>query len=921
MRSIYIKKRVFGNHQLLPVCLKLPQKHYERPPRLKRLGILLLLFLTFLIPFLLGDDPAPALFEPISNRNSSFFPPPGEEPIDLIQTKDGGFAFTLFAKQVILVKTDEFGSVLWNQKLTVELEYLRELIDDPILIQTIDGGFAFAYCHKENIMIKKMDFNGKLEWNQSYCFRTPPRHWNDFRLDTIIQTSDSGFVLLVNDMASGLPSENPKQIIVKTDEFGLIQWQKIFENTKSSDYPNLVAILQTVDIGLILVGLDNHISRTPGHTTAPNSTDIWLMKLDEFSNSVWNKSFQLVQDKGIYNIHIIQTSDSDFIITAGVDEYKMEYYHLDRSVNSWLIKCTYSGDLEWTIPLSLAAITAPIQTSDKDFVVAGRINSGWETTDYDNYDTRLVKVDYQGNLLWKKTFETRERNEKVVSLVQTYDQGFALTEFSPVSLTKLNATGEIQWRQRYDVAPKDMEWANTLVETSDKGFALAGTTSSYGTGPTDMWLIKTNKYGLEEYNHTFGGGGDEVANALVQTKEGDFVLVGSTTSFGSGQSDIWLVKTDPSGSIKWHRTYGTKGIEQGYYLEEPIDGGFAIMGISYANDTTPGEILLVKTDNLGVMTWNKTYEIPENLTFINPGTREFYGHNDHSCDVFYGKSTLTRIFSFTEANDGGYAICLFNYLFKTDKKGVIQWNRTLNVEYDPVLVKERREKFLSHNRICFTETADNGFIVGTTTETARGGWGYINCNYEGGLIKIDAEGTIQWTKKWEDRNTIEAVYPVDDGIISCIWSCSKDHLNISKLGLNGIWEWNKTVLAAWDNWDFFTWWDNPLDSILTSTGEYVLTGITGSCYPFYDAWLAFRDDTGTLLWEYTYGTTGGSWVFNTSFTQFLTSTCDGSTSSVITDSDQDLYTDQITRGFELIPLFVGGIIIKWHTKRKKVKIQ
>ncbi|MFX0052560.1 MAG: hypothetical protein ACFE8U_14850, partial [Candidatus Hermodarchaeota archaeon] len=872
----------------------------------------------------------PGLFKSSSFTKSVFFPPLEEEPSDLIHTNDGGFAFILSSystniypinRRIILVKTNEFGVVQWSHQLKVDY-----LFHNPTLIPTIDGGFAFAYSHYENVVLAKMDFNGKMEWNQSYCFRVPPRNWNDIKLITTTQTVDGGFVLLVRDYAQSLPSSNYKQLIIKTDNSGTIQWQKIFESKNDGDYPDITDVINTFDKGYILIGLDTH------------TTDIWLMKIDEYSNSVWNKSFQLVQDQWIQEYHIIQTSDRGFAITAELNEY---LEGTDEPVQSWLIKTNSSGDLEWKKLLQLATITAPIQTSENNFVIAGTVNTGQENTPYDKYDIGLVNVDHLGNLLWKRTFGDMEKNDVVYCLVQTFDEEFAIAVHSngTASLIKLSAEGEVQWSQRYDAEITDIDWTNALTETSDKGFALAGITTSYGTGPTDMWLVKTDKYGFEEYNQTFGGDGDEVANAIIQTKNGDFVLVGSTTSYGNGQSDIWLLKTDREGLLKWNRTYGTEGKEMGYYVEETIDGGLAVMGISYSNDTGSGEVLLIKTDDSGGMLWNKTYAIP----IIDPGIHEWSSVCDQTSYYLYGKSTITRIISFIETNDGGFAIFFPNHLLKTDRKGVVKWNTTIitgidfteqkywNITVESIIMEQTRA--LSHNRVCFKETSDNGFIIGITKQNP--GWygGMICLAYDGELVKIDAEGVIQWTKKWDHTypecyNTIEAVYTEDDGIISWIWFVEGDYLNISKIGLDGTWYWNKTVSGDWygkeyHTWDLFVRWSNPraFDSILTSTGEYVITGI-GWMNGHYscsspDAWLAKRDTTGVVLWKRTYGTTGGSIVINTSFTYSPTSTSDQNTFSTIANSEQESYNDQNREMYEPIPLLAGVIIPKWCSKRKK----
>jgi len=108
----------------------------------------------------------------------------------------------------------------------------------------------------------------------------------------------------------------------------------------------------------------------------------------------------------------------------------------------------------------------------------------------------------------------------------------------------VGASSEL-WSQTYGGEYGDI--AYSLVETSDGGYALAGVTSSFGAGLSDFWLVKTDSSGNMEWNQTYGGTEYEVAYSLVATSDGGYALAGSTRSFGAGGYDFWLVKTDANG--------------------------------------------------------------------------------------------------------------------------------------------------------------------------------------------------------------------------------------------------------------------------------------------------------------------------------------------------------------------------------------
>jgi hypothetical protein len=121
--------------------------------------------------------------------------------------------------------------------------------------------------------------------------------------------------------------------------------------------------------------------------------------------------------------------------------------------------------------------------------------------------------------------------------------------FVLVSLLFIGSVGASSemWSQTYGGA--DQEVAHSLVETSDGGYALAGSTGWYFPGIHDFWLVKTDANGNMEWNQTYGESEEEVAYSLVEASDGGFAIAGYTGSFGAGEADFWLIKTDEYGII------------------------------------------------------------------------------------------------------------------------------------------------------------------------------------------------------------------------------------------------------------------------------------------------------------------------------------------------------------------------------------
>ena len=197
----------------------------------------------------------------------------------------------------------------------------------------------------------------------------------------------------------------------------------------------------------------------------------------------------------------------------------------------------------------------------------------------------------QPDTLWTKTFGG-SNGDWGFSVQQTSDGGYIILG-GTVSygageidawLIKTDTSGDTLWTKTFGGGGSD--WGFSVQQTSDGGYIIGGSTSSYGAGSDDAWLIKTDTSGHTLWTETFGGSNSDYGGSVQETYDGGYIITGSTTSYGAGEHDVWLIKTNSSGDTLWTRTFGGSSIDFGYSVQQTSDGGYIITGEtdSYGGD-------------------------------------------------------------------------------------------------------------------------------------------------------------------------------------------------------------------------------------------------------------------------------------------------------------------------------------------------
>jgi len=364
-----------------------------------------------------------------------------------------------------------------------------------------------------------------------------------------------------------------------------INAQNVFQKIIYGAYDEYATcVKQTIDGGYIIAGAtDSH--------SFPNDHNMYLVKTDSNGDTLWTKIYgRSNYGDALYSIQ--QTSDGGFIMTGGTEA------NACGQSDVYLIKTNNNGDTLWTKTFGgnkfdLGA--SVLQTTDGGFIIGGTTMSTFNLAS----EIFIQKTNGNGNLLWSKRFGITSGNNNSASISstercfqQTADGGFVIagqafnssSGSGNVLLLKTDWNGNLLWAKTFGGTGND--GATSVQQTADGGFAITGETLSFGAGNEDVYLIKTDSNGNALWSKTFGGTNSDYGNSIQNTSDSGFIICGTTRSFSNGCPSLsYLIRTNSNGDTLLTRTYGQtcSGDYGGRFVNETTDGGFIITG--YANGT------------------------------------------------------------------------------------------------------------------------------------------------------------------------------------------------------------------------------------------------------------------------------------------------------------------------------------------------
>jgi hypothetical protein len=275
---------------------------------------------------------------------------------------------------------------------------------------------------------------------------------------------------------------------------------------------------------------------------------------------------------------------------------------------AWLVKTDSNGDTIWTRGFGGSGFDegrSVQQTADSGYIIAG-----WTESLDTLGDAWFVKSDARGDTLWTRTYGGPLEDD-VGAVALTTDGGYVAVGGTmsfgagahDVWLIKTDPRGDTSWTRTFG-ATND-EFGESVQQTSDGGFVIAGVTRSYGAGGDDVYLIKTDTAGDTLWTRTFGGPLDDWGLCARQTRDGGYIVGGWTTSYPDSSVYIWLIKTNANGDTLWTRKIGdVSGWAEGGPVEQLDDGGYVITGLVASGFY---DAYLVRTDSNGDTIWTRSF--------------------------------------------------------------------------------------------------------------------------------------------------------------------------------------------------------------------------------------------------------------------------------------------------------------------------
>jgi uncharacterized delta-60 repeat protein len=758
----------------------------------------------------------------------------------VVQTTDGGFIATGYTdsgpggRDVWVLRTDANGDTLWTRTYGGPYrDYGWSIIQLP------DGGFIIAgdrewpgHC---DVYLIRTDAYGDSLWTKTFGGNF------DDAAHSIKQVSDGGFIIAGR---YSYRTYNSDVCLIRIDCDGDILWQRTYGG-EDWDYAN--SVIQIHDGGYVVVGATFSFA-------SGDAADVYVVRTDSQGDSLWTTTFGEEPPDGAYDV--VETQDGGYLVigntgsygSGGRDVYVIRFEGLPSlslaSAQTWVPK---KGTLDFRVSYDnltqdpyvvdvVFEVYKPDETEPtKTFASTMTLDPGFIVKHYAL--TIPAQAPIGPDYLLKAMMYYPSGSENVIS---RGDFRFEVTPaMAGVPLEKDRVVGDqtersegepdTLWTGVYGGCSFDEGWS--VAQASDGGYLMAGWTQSYGAGEKDFYLVKTDPSGDTLLTETYGGTGEDWGWSVAQISSGGYIVAGLTDSYGAGLFDVYLIKTDSAGSPIWAKTYGGTEDDYARTVIETNDGGYILVGFTKTFSAGDRNLYLIRTNADGDTLWTRSYggsgddwgfsvvETPDE-GFVAVGWTQSYGAGD---------------------NDA--------WLVRVDADGGELWSETYG--------GANSEKGLS-----VVATLDGGYLVGGYTESYGAGGRDVY------LVKVDSEGQPVWNRTYglQYDDVCRSLARTSDGgyIVAGYtesYGAGGADVYLIKINAAGDAQWNQTWGGSGD--------DRGRSVVETDDGGFLIGGYTesyGACESdFYLVRLAGMVLTPVLVQAQSWVPRGGTLDFRSSY--------------------------------------------------------
>ncbi|WP_324736268.1 hypothetical protein VFC49_03990 [Thermococcus sp. SY098] len=604
---------------------------------------------------------------------------------------------------------DPEGNVRWQRTFTGKSS--DKLVDVAL---TEDGsivsvGTTNTETEWDSVWIVKLRPNGALEWQRMYeLYQGQYQGTSTGRAIAIMKNGDILIGGGTRDFA----------LVMKLTQNGSIVWKKLY----GAGIINSISVAKNGDILTAGLCYGEKISGC-------------VMKLDPKGNVKWRKTYgaKYYNDIGL-ELYSIDLADNGDIITGGIANREFPsslILVLDQNGNlkgHWIwgektkdstsrfskIHEVYANK-RYIVGIGSAVMILP---PDGRFTCLGSIEEYKVYTeslsvraDRPSFKIKTSKIEVKrGDMSSKQTMDIQE---KVLCTM------FPSTKTIP---TKSKPIGkESYWMVSYGGGKKDQ--IRDVAVLPDDNIIAVGTTESFGIGGNDVWVLNLNKNGDIVWQKTYGGKGDDSGHAVAVAPNGDIIVAGSTDSFGAGDYDIWILRLDKNGNIRWETTYGGEYGEGALDIAVMPNGDIIVVGYTGGFGAGGFDAWILRLDSAGNIKWQRSYGgSGEDLALAVDIVK--------SADIVVAGYTT----SFGTGGEDGWILYL-------DGNGNVKWEKTLGNEGDD----EFWGVSVDENEDIITV----GFLMGAN--------GYEKA----WIVKFDDNGNVKWQKTYEGEEYGDVALNVD----------------------------------------------------------------------------------------------------------------------------------------------------------------